>query len=260
MEAFGYLFASLQVVEEDDAHRHRGRNVVEGMKYQNQNHSRQLHNPHTRIMLRLATFNGRLPCLRVPLHRSRLAATRKRHRCVTMSTGSCFGTTFRVTTFGESHGKGVGCVVDGVPPRLPITEEEIQRELDRRRPGQSIITTPRNEEDRCEILSGVVDGITLGTPVAILVRNKDQKSKDYAEMEVAYRYPVRIDARKCEMEPLGHPMLMRRMTLSTGFVRWLAADDPQPEKRLDAWQQELLQRNSFMPLLAQRSQISLFVL
>jgi len=104
-----------------------------------------------------------------------------------MSTGSCFGHSFRVSTFGESHGKGVGCVIDGVPPRLPITEEEIQRELDRRRPGQSIITTPRNEADRCEILSGVFDGITLGTPIAILVRNKDQKSKHYSEMEVAYR-------------------------------------------------------------------------
>ena len=173
-----------------------------------------------------------------------------------MSAGSCFGTTFRVTTFGESHGKGVGCVIDGVPPRLPITEEEIQRELDRRRPGQSIITTPRNEEDRCEILSGVVDGITLGTPVAVLVRNKDQKSKDYAEMEVAYRYPICIDAQKCEMETLGHPTLMRRMTLSTGFVRWLAADDHRPEKRLDVWRQGLLRRSSFMPLLAQRSQIS----
>ena len=78
-------------------------------------------------------------------------------------------------------------MIDGVPPRLPITEEEIQHELDRRKPGQSIITTPRKEADQCEVLSGVFDGITLGTPIAVLVRNKDQKSKDYAEMEVAYR-------------------------------------------------------------------------
>jgi chorismate synthase len=109
------------------------------------------------------------------------------------SAGSTYGTNFRVTTFGESHGKGVGCVVDGVPPRLPISTEEIQRELDRRRPGQSIITTPRKEEDTCEVLSGVADGVTLGTPIAVLVRNKDQRSQDYSEMSVAYR-PSHADA------------------------------------------------------------------
>jgi hypothetical protein len=109
------------------------------------------------------------------------------------ASGSTYGTLFRVTTFGESHGKGVGCVVDGVPPRLAITEEEIQFELDRRRPGQSIITTPRKEEDTCEILSGVADGVTLGTPIAVVVRNKDQRSGDYSEMSVAYR-PSHADA------------------------------------------------------------------
>jgi chorismate synthase len=109
------------------------------------------------------------------------------------ASGSSYGTLFRVTTFGESHGKGVGCVVDGVPPRLPISQEEIQFELDRRRPGQSIITTPRKEEDTCEILSGVADGATLGTPIAVLVRNKDQRSQDYSEMSVAYR-PSHADA------------------------------------------------------------------
>jgi chorismate synthase len=107
--------------------------------------------------------------------------------------GSTYGTNFRVTTFGESHGKGVGCVIDGVPPRLAITTEEIQFELDRRRPGQSIITTPRKEEDTCEILSGVFDGVSLGTPIAVLVRNKDQRSGDYSEMSVAYR-PSHADA------------------------------------------------------------------
>ena len=75
-------------------------------------------------------------------------------RLVVHATGSTFGTLFRVSTFGESHGKGVGCVVDGVPPRLPISKEEIQAELDRRRPGQSRITTPRKESDTCEIYSG----------------------------------------------------------------------------------------------------------
>lgn len=107
--------------------------------------------------------------------------------------GSTYGTNFRVTTFGESHGKGVGCVIDGVPPRLQLSQEEIQYELDRRRPGQSIITTPRKEEDTCEILSGVYDGVTLGTPIAVVVRNKDQRSGDYSEMSVAYR-PSHADA------------------------------------------------------------------
>lgn len=109
------------------------------------------------------------------------------------SAGSTYGVNFRVTTFGESHGKGVGCVVDGVPPRLPISEDEIQMELDRRKPGQSIITTPRKEEDIAEILSGVVDGVSIGSPIAILVRNKDQRSGDYSEMSVAYR-PSHADA------------------------------------------------------------------
>uniref|UniRef100_A0A7S0VEP0 Chorismate synthase n=1 Tax=Polytomella parva TaxID=51329 RepID=A0A7S0VEP0_9CHLO len=106
---------------------------------------------------------------------------------------SSFGTCFRVSTFGESHGKGVGCVIDGLPSKLKISEQEIQIELDRRKPGQSIITTPRKEEDKAEILSGVLDGVTLGTPIAIVVRNKDQRSQDYSEMSVAYR-PSHADA------------------------------------------------------------------
>ncbi|CAG9466229.1 unnamed protein product [Pedinophyceae sp. YPF-701] len=113
-------------------------------------------------------------------------------RCVVRAANT-WGELFRVTTFGESHGKGVGCVIDGVPPRLEISEEEIQFELNRRKPGQSIITTPRKEDDACEILSGVVDGVTLGTPLAILVRNANQRSKDYKEMQVAYR-PSHADA------------------------------------------------------------------
>jgi chorismate synthase len=107
--------------------------------------------------------------------------------------GNTFGHLFRVTTFGESHGGGVGVVIDGCPPRLEITPEEIQFELDRRRPGQSKITTPRKEADQCEILSGVFEGKTLGTPIAILVRNKDQRSQDYDEMAVKYR-PSHADA------------------------------------------------------------------
>jgi len=95
---------------------------------------------------------------------------------------SSFGTVFTVTTFGESHGQGVGAVVDGCPPRLSLTEADIQRQLDRRRPGQSDLTTPRQEPDRVTILSGVENGLTLGTPVALFIANKDQRMRDYKKM------------------------------------------------------------------------------
>ncbi len=101
--------------------------------------------------------------------------------------GNTFGTMFRVTTFGESHGPAVGVIVDGCPPRLPVTAAEIQRELDRRRPGQSAITTQRRELDQVEILSGVHDGLTLGTPIAMLVRNSDNRGGDYQEMRTKFR-------------------------------------------------------------------------
>lgn len=100
---------------------------------------------------------------------------------------SSFGQVFRISTWGESHGTGVGVVIDGCPSLVPVTEEDIQRELDRRRPGQSDIVTPRREEDRAEILSGVLDGKTLGTPIAISVRNKDHRSSAYDEMASTYR-------------------------------------------------------------------------
>ncbi len=100
---------------------------------------------------------------------------------------SSFGSSFRISTWGESHGAGVGVVIDGCPSCVPLTAEEIQRELDRRRPGQSDIVTPRKEEDRVEILSGVLDGLTLGTPIALSVRNKDQRSSAYDEMQHSYR-------------------------------------------------------------------------
>jgi chorismate synthase len=100
---------------------------------------------------------------------------------------SQFGQLFRISTWGESHGGGVGVVVDGCPPLIPLTEAEIQLDLDRRRPGQSEIVTPRAEEDRCEILSGVFEGKTTGTPIAVLVRNKDARSEAYREMETAFR-------------------------------------------------------------------------
>lgn len=101
--------------------------------------------------------------------------------------GSSFGHTFRIATFGESHGGGVGVIVDGCPPRLPITVEEIQADLDRRRPGQSRLTTPRNEADRAEILSGVFEGRTLGSPIGILVRNQDARPNAYEHMKDIYR-------------------------------------------------------------------------
>jgi chorismate synthase len=95
---------------------------------------------------------------------------------------STFGTVFKVTTFGESHCAGVGAVVDGCPSRLPLTEADIQRQLDRRRPGQSRLTTDREEADRVTILSGTENGLTLGTPIALIVPNKDQRPTDYAAM------------------------------------------------------------------------------
>ncbi|MEN9236364.1 MAG: chorismate synthase, partial [Gloeomargarita sp. GMQP_bins_25] len=107
--------------------------------------------------------------------------------------GNTFGHLFRVTTFGESHGGAVGVVVDGCPPRLPLDVQDIQKELDRRRPGQSAITTPRQEPDRCEILSGVFEGQTLGTPILILVKNQDARSQDYQDMATAFR-PSHADA------------------------------------------------------------------
>jgi chorismate synthase len=101
--------------------------------------------------------------------------------------GNTFGRLFCVTTFGESHGGGIGVVIDGCPPRIEISEAEIQRELDRRRPGQSKLTTQRKEEDRCEILAGVFGGKTLGTPISILVRNKDARPEDYREIARKFR-------------------------------------------------------------------------
>lgn len=101
--------------------------------------------------------------------------------------GNTFGQLFRVTTFGESHGGGIGVVIDGCPPRIDISEADIQRELDRRRPGQSKLTTQRKEEDRCEILSGVFEGKTLGTPIAIGVPNKDARPEDYSDIASKFR-------------------------------------------------------------------------
>lgn len=101
--------------------------------------------------------------------------------------GSTFGTIFKVTTWGESHGKAIGAVVDGAPAGIPLCEADIQKYLDKRKPGQNKYTTARAESDTVEILSGVFEGMTTGTPISLLVRNKDQRSKDYGSISELYR-------------------------------------------------------------------------
>ena len=100
---------------------------------------------------------------------------------------SFFGTLFRISSWGESHGAGIGVVIDGCPPLLPLAEEDVQEALDRRRPGQSKITTPRREKDAVRILSGVFEGRTTGTPISMVVFNEDQRSADYTEMKEKFR-------------------------------------------------------------------------
>ncbi|XP_062156214.1 chorismate synthase, chloroplastic [Alnus glutinosa] len=119
--------------------------------------------------------------------------TRSPKKLQIQAAGNTFGNYFRVTTFGESHGGGVGCIIDGCPPRVPLSEADMQFDLDRRRPGQSRITTPRKETDTCRILSGVAEGLTTGTPILVLVPNTDQRGHDYSEMAKAYR-PSHADA------------------------------------------------------------------
>ncbi|MBL8311980.1 MAG: chorismate synthase [Burkholderiales bacterium] len=101
--------------------------------------------------------------------------------------GNTLGTLFAVTTFGESHGPAIGCVIDGCPPGLPLTTEDIQPDLDRRKPGTSRHVTQRKEDDAVEILSGVFEGVTTGTPIGLLIRNTDQRSKDYGNIAETFR-------------------------------------------------------------------------
>jgi chorismate synthase len=101
--------------------------------------------------------------------------------------GNSFGSVFRFTTWGESHGPAIGCVVDGTPPRIPLAEADIQHWLDRRKPGQSRFTTQRREPDRVEILSGVFEGLTTGTPISLMIENEDARSKDYAAIKDSFR-------------------------------------------------------------------------
>lgn len=101
--------------------------------------------------------------------------------------GSTFGTFFKISTWGESHGKALGVVIDCCPAGLPLVEEDIQQYLDRRKPGQTNISTPRKEDDLVEILSGTFEGLTTGTPISLIVRNTSQKSRDYSEIASYYR-------------------------------------------------------------------------
>ena len=101
--------------------------------------------------------------------------------------GNTFGKLFSITTFGESHGEAIGCVIDGCPPGLKIEEKDIQKDLDRRKPGQSKYTTQRKEDDKVKILSGIFEGQTTGTPITLVVFNQDQKTKDYSEIKNKFR-------------------------------------------------------------------------
>ena len=101
--------------------------------------------------------------------------------------GNSFGKIFKVTTFGESHGTALGCIIDGCPPQIELNEADIQEELNRRKPGQSDVTTQRKEDDTVQILSGVFEGKTLGTPIGLIIYNNDQRSQDYSNIKDTFR-------------------------------------------------------------------------
>lgn len=179
---------------------------------------------------------------------------------------STFGTLFRVTTFGESHCKGVGVVVDGCPPNMGLTENDIQPQLDRRRPGQSRLTTDRSETDRVTILSGVENGKTLGTPVALLVANQDQRPADYramrdiprpshADLTYQTKYGIRASSgggRSSARETIGRVAAgavaenYLKETLGVEIVAWVSAvgkiDSPWPD--MDTIKRELVDQNA----------------
>jgi chorismate synthase len=145
--------------------------------------------------------------------------------------GSTFGTLFAVTNFGESHGPAIGCVIDGCPPGMVLSEADIQPDLDRRRPGTSRHVTQRREDDKVEILSGVYEGKTTGTPICLLIRNTDQRSKDYSEIAQTFR-PGHADYTYLQKyglrDPRGGGRASARLTapmVAAGAVakKWLAA-------------------------------------
>ncbi len=112
--------------------------------------------------------------------------------------GNTIGQLFRVTTFGESHGLALGCIVDGVPPSIPLTEADLQHDLDRRRHGTSRYTTQRREPDQVKILSGVFEGVTTGTSIGLLIENTDQRSQDYSAIKDVFRrvMPITLTNKK----------------------------------------------------------------
>ena len=145
--------------------------------------------------------------------------------------GNTFGTLFAVTNFGESHGPAIGCVIDGCPPGMALSAADIQPDLDRRRPGTSRYVTQRQEEDKVEILSGVYEGLTSGTPICLLIRNTDQRSKDYSEIAQTFR-PGHADYTYLQKyglrDPRGGGRASARLTapmVAAGAVakKWLAA-------------------------------------
>jgi chorismate synthase len=148
-----------------------------------------------------------------------------------LMSGSTFGSLFAVTNFGESHGPAIGCVIDGCPPGMELSEADIQPDLDRRRPGTSRHVTQRREEDKVEILSGVYEGKTTGTPICLLIRNTDQRSKDYSEIAQTFR-PGHADYTYLQKyglrDPRGGGRASARLTapmVAAGAVakKWLAA-------------------------------------
>ena len=140
--------------------------------------------------------------------------------------GSRLGEYFSVINFGESHGPAIGCVIDGCPPGMELSQEDIQKELDRRRPGTSRHVTQRKESDTVEILSGVYQGKTTGTPIALLIRNEDQRSKDYSAIENLFR-----------------PTLITPITKNSESVIPAGAAEAQLVSQPRRSQQELLLRN-----------------
>ena len=138
--------------------------------------------------------------------------------------GNTFGKLFSVTTFGESHGTALGCIIDGCPPGLELSSSDLQHDLNRRKPGQSRYTTQRKEDDEVEILSGVFEGVTTGTPIGLMVRNQDQKSKDYSKIRDLYR-PAHADYaydRKYGIRDYrgGGRSSARETTMGSPRVRW----------------------------------------
>ena len=141
--------------------------------------------------------------------------------------GNTIGQLFRVTTFGESHGLALGCIVDGVPPSIPLTEADLQHDLDRRRPGTSRYTTQRREPDQVKILSGVFEGVTTGTSIGLLIENTDQRSQDYSAIKDVFRPAMPITP----------------TNKNTVCAIIAAVDVLPPAKPPCAWRQELLPKN-----------------